>query len=105
MVADGVTGYVILLVELAICVTEWLRIQPDGPSDLYYDSMDFEEEPIFALHLDSATNLFVPESVWAESDPEPVTPQEAQDALEAYTTELRKELANRLGVELNFEQE
>ena len=37
-----------LLVEFAVVLSKWLRTQP---SSLYYASMDFEEEPIFALSL------------------------------------------------------
>lgn len=54
----------VLLVEFAIVLEKWrLSISQGKTTDLYYASMDFEEEPIFGLDFDSSTKLFTPISV------------------------------------------
>jgi hypothetical protein len=91
----------ILLVELAIVLKKWLLSLENGPVDLYYASMDFEEEPVLALRYDAFQNQFLPESVWAKSDPCPISLAEAKSAAEGYLVELREELWAKYSVDLN----
>ncbi|WP_437685677.1 DUF7878 domain-containing protein [Sorangium sp. So ce176] len=91
----------ILLVEFAIVLKKWLLSLDDGPVDLNYASMDFEDDPIFALRYDAAQGEFLPESVWAKSSPLPISLDEAKSAADAYLAELGQELRTKYGVELN----
>lgn len=91
----------ILLVEFAVVLKRWLLSLENGPVDLYYASMDFEEEPILALRYNTVQHRFLPESVWAKSDPLPVSLGEAKSAANAYLTELGEELRTKYGVDLN----
>lgn len=95
----------ILLVELAIDLERWRRRLEEGVMEnLYYVSMDFEEEPIFALFLDSASGEFTPRAVWSECDGAPVSPSEANVAILAYIESLRSDLAAK-GIDLEMEIE
>lgn len=90
----------VLLVELAVVLYKWLLASRGRPANLYYASMDFEEEPILALNYDTVHDCFWPESVWAEATVDPVSPTEARDAAETYLKELREELERGYGVDL-----
>ena len=91
----------VLLVELAVVLHKWLHTLEHEPTDFYYASMDFEEEPIVALRYDSNRDHFMPESVWAEVDAVPVPRFEAKLAAEAYLAELREDLGAKHGVDLD----
>ena len=91
----------ILLVEFAIVLKKWLLSLEDGPVDLYYASMDFEEEPVLALRYNAVQDEFLPESVWAKSDPLPISLGEAKSAADAYLAELGEELRTKYGADLN----
>ena len=84
-----------LLVEFAVVLSKWLRAQP---SSLYYASMDFEEEPIFALSLQG--DAFEPSSVWASGAPVVVSTQDAIAAAQHYIDRLSAEL-KRYGGDLH----
>lgn len=87
--ADG-----ILLVEFAVFLEIWRRQLDQGEMvDLYYASMDFEEEPIFALVYDSATDKFTPASVWSEAEGIPVSASTARKAVASYIESLDRILA------------
>jgi hypothetical protein len=91
----------ILLVELAIVLGKWLRTMRAGAlEDLYYASMDFEEEPILALRLGDRGGPFVPESVWAEGQRSAIAVADATNAAEQYLLELAKELREEYGFDL-----
>ncbi|WP_437966773.1 hypothetical protein WMF04_45605 [Sorangium sp. So ce260] len=91
----------ILLVEFAIVLKKWLLSLEGGPGDLYYASMDFEEEPILALRYNATQGEFLPESVWAKSNPSPICLGEAKSAADAYLAELGEELRKKYGADLN----
>ncbi|WP_437777287.1 DUF7878 domain-containing protein [Sorangium sp. So ce1097] len=91
----------ILLIEFAIVLKKWLLRLENGPVDLYYASMDFDEEPVLALRYDADADEFLPESVWAKSDPLPISRGEAKSAADAYLAELGEELRTKYGVDLN----
>ena len=76
-----------LLVEFAVVLSKRLRAQPNS---LYYASMDFEEEPIFALSLQG--DAFEPSSVWASGAPVVVSTQDAIAAAQHYIDRLSAEL-------------
>ncbi|XYH99087.1 hypothetical protein ACMHYB_04780 [Sorangium sp. So ce1128] len=91
----------ILLVEFAIVLKKWLLSVEDGPVGLYYASMDFEEEPILALRCTAIQDEFLTESVWAKSNPLPISLGEAKSAANAYLAELGEELRTKYGADLN----
>jgi hypothetical protein len=92
----------ILLVEFGVVLYKWLLlVQQKGLQDLYYASMDFEEEPIFRLRYDKERGQFEPESVWASSAPTLVSPKEAMNAAESYVHQLGMELKVRYSIELD----
>ena len=84
-----------LLVEFAIVLAKWLRVQPNS---LYYASMDFEEEPIFALTVEGSD--FQPSSVWASGEATPVPSADAVAAARNFIETLGEEL-NRHGANLD----
>ncbi|WP_437731977.1 DUF7878 domain-containing protein [Sorangium sp. So ce1335] len=94
--ADG-----ILLVEFAVVLKKWLLSIGNGPVDLYYSSMDFDEEPVLALRYNAVADEFLPESVWAKSDPLPISRGEAKSAADAYLAELGEELRTEYGVDID----
>jgi hypothetical protein len=92
----------ILLVEFAVVLHKWLlRVQPGRVHDLYYASMNFEEEPIFAFRYNPQSGNFLLESVWAETEVPPVSRGEALSAAEHYLAQLRDDLSRRLAVSLD----
>ena len=83
-----------LLVELAIALKKWVH---NPIEDLYYSSMDFEEEPILALrHRDGLIAL---ESVWTQNEMELLPLKECLQACSVYLEEMQRELA-RYGINL-----
>lgn len=91
----------ILLVEFAIVLVKWLgTVEHRGPSSLYYASMDFEEEPIFALNYNAESNSFEPDSVWASTEPRSVSVDEAVAAARSYVASLQDELSTKHGIDL-----
>jgi hypothetical protein len=91
----------ILLVEFAIVLKKWLREMRAGSlEDLYYASMDFEEEPILALRLADARGSFMPESAWAEGKRSAISVADATAAAEQYLLDLGTELRRTCGFEL-----
>jgi hypothetical protein len=91
----------ILLVELAVVLHKWLRACASGPTDFYYASMDFEEEPILAFRHDPSGDQFRLESVWSETDVGPVPTADAIAAAQRYLAHLRDELKREHGVDLD----
>lgn len=79
-----------LLVEFAIVLSRWLR---DQPCDLYYASMDFEDEPVFALTREG--ERFRPSSVWASGLPTSVRIDDALAAARHYIDALALQLQER----------
>lgn len=95
----NVTG--ILLVEFAIELEEWCRkIRRKQMSSLHYASMDFEEEPIFALDFDPVSGCFKPGSVWQIAEGVPVSAKVALRAASDYTKSLGQDL-EAIGVNLD----
>lgn len=91
----------ILLVEFAIFLEKWLRkIRAGETSNLHYASMDFEEEPIFALDYDADAQAFFPSAVWATGSPQAIPTKHARRAAEDYIVRLGQELAAEHGVNL-----
>jgi len=90
----------ILLVEFAIVLRRWLVAMQHSPSDFYYASMDFEEEPILALKYASSLDSFIPESVWAKPSSKSVPATEAVEGGQAYIACLRQELMKDHAVDL-----
>lgn len=91
----------ILLVEFAIFLEKWLRnIRTGDTSNLHYVSMDFEEDPIFALEYDADAKAFFPAAAWATGSPQPVPMEHARHAAEEYIGRLGRELAAEHGVNL-----
>lgn len=90
----------ILLVEFAVVMNKWLLAQSTGHVGLYYASMDFEEEPVFALRFDSDLDCFIPESVWAQADAIPVSGVEAEQAAKTFLARLSQELRAKHDVDL-----
>lgn len=84
-----------LLVEFAIVLAKWLESQPES---LYYASMDFEEEPIFALTQEG--DRFEPSSVWASGEPVMVPVDDALAAARRYIDDLGRQL-NEQGADLD----
>ncbi len=106
VVLDGVTflnSTGILLVEFAIVLSKWIRAlgHSNGMTELYYSSMDFEEEPIFALRVGKEKNYYLPEAVWSEGEALKILPEEAISAANRYLSELGTILANNHGVDLS----
>lgn len=92
----------VLLVEFAIFVEVWLRKIREGKTDdLHYASMDFEEEPIFALEYDPDSEVFLPSAIWATGSPVPIPTDDARRASEDYIERLGRELAAEHGVNLS----
>lgn len=92
----------ILLVEFAIVLMKWLlSMEESGPLDLYYASMDFEEEPIFALTYMQDKGVFMPKSIWAIDDPIPIPLESAKKAALDYLLRLTSETKKRFDVELD----
>lgn len=92
----------ILLVEFAIVIYEWLLKANAGEcADLYYASMDFEDEPIFALKYNPTTDTLSLESVWAMSDVPDVSRADAVSSAQNYLRQLSSELRERLRVDLD----
>lgn len=95
----------VLLIEFAVELEYWRRKLARGEvEDLYYASMDFEEEPIFALYYDPASGDFTPGAVWAEGEGVPVCPGVAEAAFASYIERLGCDLA-REGIVLAKELE
>lgn len=90
----------ILLVELAVVLHKWLLSLENSPCDLYYSSMDYEEEPILALRFDPDRHLFIPESVWAKASSSPIAFLDAKKAASSYLSSLRSEIERRCGADL-----
>lgn len=92
----------VLLVEFAIVLQEWLnQMNEEGVADLYYTSMNFEEEPIFSLTYDNETGCFRPAAVWAVGQPTDVSVEEATTAAQSYIAHLRTELLENYGIDLS----
>ena len=91
----------VLLVEFAIVLHRWLdQVEHDGVVDLHYASMDFEEEPIFALVLDGNGDCFRPVAVWATGTPVPISVGDAKSAAASYISRLSSELAEKCSIDL-----
>ncbi len=92
----------ILLVEFAVVLARWLSAVRRGEKpDLYYASMDFEEEPIFALRYDDERKSFTTESVWSRQEPVAIKDSEAVRAAQEYIGRLATYLAERSDVNLH----
>lgn len=90
----------ILLVEFAIVLHKWLLQCASAPTDFYYASMDFEEEPILMFRYDSGRDAFLLESVWSNKDVGSVLRSDAIEAASRYLVALRDELKRERGVDL-----
>jgi hypothetical protein len=93
----------VLLVEFAVVLARWMsQLAASGPSDLYYASMDFEEEPIFELRLAGDTDSLILRSAWAKRK-ELVTSslEDAVHAARTYIESLERDLRRLKGVELS----
>jgi len=93
----------ILLVEFAIVLSKWLdKNKLEGyPIDLFYASMDFEEEPILALSYDVSKKHYIFDSVWRVTKAEvTVDSDEAVEAAKSYIDELSKTLYYKYNVNL-----
>jgi hypothetical protein len=88
-----------LLVEFAIVLRKWLRACESGPTDLFYASMDFEEEPIVALRYD-ASGQFLLQSIWSVAEVGPIRTADALLAAQQYLSQLHDELYVHHGVDL-----
>lgn len=94
--ADG-----ILLVELAIFLHEWLENARNSPTDLYYRSMDFEEEPILAFSYSRDDDAFELTSVWStHGKPERVPSGEVLQATKEYLQNLKVAILARSDIDL-----
>ncbi|KIG12452.1 Type II restriction enzyme, methylase subunit YeeA [Enhygromyxa salina] len=80
------------LVEFAIVLARWLHKLVETET-LYYASMDFEEEPIFALSWDARLQGFMPSSVWSMSKGVPVPLEVARGSAASYIENLCRDLA------------
>jgi len=91
----------ILLVEFAIVLDKWLRRAVFSPTDFYYASMDFEEEPVLAFCYDSRLDRFRLESVWSEADVGSIASVDVVAAGRHYLAQLRDELKREHDVDLD----
>lgn len=86
----------VLLVEFAIVLEQWRRQVAGGRMEsLHYASMDFEEEPVFALIYDRSTGKFTPSSVFAAAEGSSISPSAATEAAASYIERLDRDLATR----------
>lgn len=92
-----------LLVEFAIVLQRWLNaVETDKNLNLYYASMDEEEEPLFALIFDNASGYYHPDSCWSESSFDAnVSQSEAIACANGYINELKGEVSLEYGFDLN----
>ena len=92
----------ILLVEMAVCVGQWLFRRGRGELvPFYYASIDYEDEPILAFVPDDRGSLARVESVFSEKELGTVSLRAAEVAAQTFMAGIREELLAELGIDLN----
>lgn len=90
----------ILLVEMASTFQRWLTSPAERSIDLYYASMNYEEEPIVALRFDPQRQAYRAESIWASASTSWVEPNVARLAVQNFLERLGNDLLDGQGVDL-----
>ncbi|TWH39596.1 hypothetical protein CAL7102_08844 [Dulcicalothrix desertica PCC 7102] len=92
----------ILLLELAITLIKWInKIESGEIVDFYYESMDYEDEPIlaFKVNTDSTWHLF---SVWQNfNDSSHIFLEELIQSTKAFITHLAAHLTTNLNIDIS----
>lgn len=91
------------LVEFAVVLAKWLSKMSYGNPDLFYASMDFEEEPIFALNFDKGKMICRPVSVWNyDFEHVETSIENAERAPREYIDSLIHQVKHRYGAPLDL---
>ena len=97
-VVVGVEGA--LLVEFALVLHRWLWGAGASDADLYYASMDFEEEPVLAFRRAAEGSGYFVDSAWLKSMKRRVPREQIVVAAEQYLKLLSREMMSRFRVNL-----